>query len=101
MHKDDQMTPKERAFALFAKETVGDKMPIMGNVSPIEILEGTPDSIQAAVIDCFRKCWDNPCGFTIAPGCDIPVQAPLENIDAYMKAARMCAKYPVQPSNWE
>lgn len=85
----------------FAKETVGDKMSIMGNVSPIEILEGTPDSIQAAVIDCFRKCWDNPCGFTIAPGCDIPVQAPLENIDAYMKAARMCAKYPVQPSNWE
>ena len=62
MHKDDQMTPKERAFALFAKETVGDKMSIMGNVSPIEILEGTPDSIQAAVIDCFRKCWDNPRG---------------------------------------
>ena len=85
----------------FAKETVGDKMSIMGNVSPIEILEGTPDSIQEAVIDCFRKCWDNPCGFTIAPGCDIPVQAPLENIDAYMKAARMCARYPVQPSNWE
>ena len=85
----------------FAKETVGDKMSIMGNVSPIEILEGTPDSIQEAVIDCFRKCWDNPCGFTIAPGCDIPIQAPLENIDAYMKAARMCARYPVQPSNWE
>ena len=23
------------------------------------------------------------------------------NIDAYMSAARKCAKYPVQPSNWE
>ena len=37
----------------------------------------------------------------IAPGCDIPVAAPLANIDAYMEAARQCAKYPVQPSNWE
>ena len=25
----------------------------------------------------------------------------VENIDAYMSAARKCAKYPVQPSNWE
>lgn len=85
----------------YAKEAVGSKLSIMGNVSPIEILEGTPDTISCAVIKCFSKFWDNPCGFTIAPGCDIPVTAPLENIDAYMKAARQCAKYPVQPSNWE
>ena len=84
-----------------AKDLVGDKLSIMGNVSPIEILRGTPESIEQAVIDCFRKCWDNPRGFTIAPGCDIPVQTSLENIDAYMSAARKCAKYPVQPSNWE
>lgn len=84
-----------------AKELVGDKLSIMGNVSPVDILQGTPESIEQAVIDCFRKCWDNPCGFTIAPGCDIPVQTSLENIDAYMRAARKCAKYPVQPSNWE
>ena len=84
-----------------AKDLVGDKLSIMGNVSPIEILRGTPESIEQAVIDCFRKCWDNPRGFTIAPGCDIPVQTSLENIDAYMSAARKCAKYPVQPANWE
>lgn len=84
-----------------AKELVGDKLSIMGNVSPVDILQGTPESIEQAVIDCFRKCWDNPCGFTIAPGCDIPVQTSLENIDAYMRAARKCAKYPVQPANWE
>lgn len=85
----------------FAKQTIGDKLAIMGNVSPIEILQGTPSSIEQAVADCFEKCWDNPCGFTIAPGCDIPVTASLENIDAYMAAARKCAKYPVQPSNWK
>ena len=84
-----------------AKDLVGDKLSIMGNVSPIKILRGTPESIEQAVIDCFRKCWDNPRGFTIAPGCDIPVQTSLENIDAYMSAARKCAKYPVQPANWE
>lgn len=85
----------------FAKETIGDKLSIMGNVDPLEVLQGTPETIAAAVKTCFAKCWDNPCGFTIAPGCDIPVQASLENIDAYMATARQCAKYPVQPSNWE
>nr|WP_317449975.1 uroporphyrinogen decarboxylase family protein [uncultured Sellimonas sp.] len=85
----------------FAKEKIGTQLSIMGNVSPIEILQGTPESIASAVKDCFAKCWDNPCGFTIAPGCDIPVQTSLENIDAYMAAARQCAKYPVQPLNWE
>ena len=85
----------------FAKEKIGTQLSIMGNVSPIEILRGTPESIASAVKDCFAKCWDNPCGFTIAPGCDIPVQTSLENIDAYMAAARQCAKYPVQPLNWE
>lgn len=83
-----------------AKRVVGDKLSIMGNVSPTEVLEGTPESIENAVVECFRACWDNPRGFTIAPGCDIPVNAPLENIDAYMAAARRCAKYPVQPANW-
>ena len=38
----------------YAKETVGDKLSIMGNVSPMEILNGTPESIAQAVIDCFR-----------------------------------------------
>lgn len=84
-----------------ARELIGDKLSIMGNVSPIEILEGTPASIEQAVKDCFIKCWDNPCGFTIAPGCDIPVSASLENIDAYMRAARKFAKFPVTPANWE
>lgn len=30
-----------------------------------------------------------------------PSRLLFENIDAYMAAARQCAKYPVQPSNWE
>lgn len=85
----------------YAKATVGDKLSIMGNVDTIAILEGTPETIEKAVKDTYAKGWNNPRGFTLAPGCDIPVQTPLENIDAYMRAARKCAKYPVQPSNWE
>ena len=38
-----------------AKDLVGDKLSIMGNVSPIEILRGTPESIEQAVIDCFPQ----------------------------------------------
>lgn len=83
-----------------AKKTVGDKLLIMGNVSTIEVLQGTPESIEAAVKNTYAIGWDNPAGFTLAPGCDIPVQTPLENIDAYMRAARQCAKRPVSPANW-
>ena len=36
MHKDDQMTPKERAFALFAGKPV-DRMPIVISINGIGI----------------------------------------------------------------
>ena len=105
------ITPTTLSFKMNGKSTLSLKecVEIKRKAFPDKTLDylfatdetGSEESIEQAVIDCFRKCWDNPRGFTIAPGCDIPVTASLENIDAYMRAARKCAKYPVQPSNWE
>ena len=36
----------------------------------------------------------------VETGCDIPLNGPLENIDAFMSAVRTCAKYPLNPSNF-
>ncbi|MDD3895002.1 MAG: uroporphyrinogen decarboxylase family protein, partial [Syntrophomonadaceae bacterium] len=55
----------------FAKEQVGNRVHLIGNVDPISIIFlGTPDQVRAGVRECFKKTWDSPCGFTIATGCD-------------------------------
>jgi len=69
-----------------ARSAVGNKTVIMGNVSPVEhILEGTPESVYSA----FEACWratGKP--FIVTPGCEIPPDAPEENVRAMVEFAR-------------
>lgn len=72
-----------------AKAKVGDRVRLMGNVSPSEImLQGTPAQVREAVYQCVRKAHDNPKGFIVASGCSLPVETPFENIDAMLDAVR-------------
>ena len=84
------------------KNEIGDSVHIMGNVPPIEVLRfGTPDDVRASVRQCYREGFDSPKGFTICTGCDTPMGTPLENSFAYMEEARKCARYPLNPENFE
>ena len=86
----------------FAKKEVGDRITIIGNLDANEyVYLGNRESIFAGVKECFRKCWDNPCGYIFATGCDIPKEAPLENLDAMMDAARYYGKWPLKAENFE
>ncbi|SHJ80758.1 uroporphyrinogen decarboxylase [Hathewaya proteolytica DSM 3090] len=77
------------------KKQVGDRVKIMGNVEPATVMYGgTPTEIRKSVIDCVSKCWDSPKGYVIMSGCSLPVETPLENIQAMMDAAREIG-YPV------
>lgn len=59
---------------------------VMGNVDPVgQFKQGTEQSIKVAAIDLMEKCSGFP-GFVISSGCDVPVGAPLENIDAFYDA---------------
>ena len=72
-----------------AKAKVGDRVRLMGNVSPSEImLQGTPAQVRAAVRQCVWKAHDNPKGLIVASGCSLPVETPFENIDAMLDAVR-------------
>ncbi len=72
-----------------AKETVGERVRLMGNVPPSEImLQGTPEEVRTAVHDCVRKAYDNPKGLVVASGCSLPVETPFANIDAMLDAVR-------------
>ena len=85
----DCLSIDNAADLLAAKETVGHRVRLMGNVSPSEImLQGTPQDVREAVRACVRKAHDNPKGLIIASGCSLPVETPFENIDAMLDAVR-------------
>jgi len=65
------------------------KTTIIGNIDPMLFVEGTPDQLEKEV----RKCLDIAQGearYVIGPGCQIPLQANLDNIRAFTQA---CHKY--------
>ena len=68
-----------------AKEILGDHMCIMGDVPPVLLSQGTPTEVyeysRALIADI------GPTGFILHSGCDIPVDAPLENVKAMVRAA--------------
>lgn len=61
------------------------KVTIMGNVDPVLFIEGTPDQLQAEA----KKCLDIAEGeakYIVGPGCQIPLEANLDNIKAFTEA---------------
>ncbi|MDR3175128.1 MAG: uroporphyrinogen decarboxylase family protein [Desulfovibrio sp.] len=80
-----------------AKAEVGDRVCLMGNIPPSEVLlQGAPAEVRAAAFKCIREAWDSPCGFILASGCSLATETPFANIDAMMDAARE-AGWPVRP----
>ena len=45
----------------------------------------------------MRKAFDNPRGFILSTGCDLPIDTPKENVLALMEAARTYGKWPINP----
>lgn len=104
-HNDSDATPVVEAIAEagiqifhygyqvdanYIKETIGDRVCLMGNIAPLEVLRnGTPKEVDAAVKETIRKSGYNG-GLVIAAGGYIDEGTPLENIEAMIEA---CAKY--------
>ena len=83
------------ASLLEAKQKVGDRVRLMGNVKPSEVmLQGTPQDVRHAVIECVRDAHGSPKGLIIASGCSLPTETPFANIDAMLDTVREIG-YPV------
>ncbi|MGD0152619.1 MAG: uroporphyrinogen decarboxylase family protein [Thermacetogeniaceae bacterium] len=81
-----------------AKEAVGNRVCLMGNVSPAQTLhKGTPADVEAEARSCIRKAYDSPKGYFLAAGCQIPIGTPVENIKALIDTARIYGKWPIAP----
>ena len=64
-------------------EAAGSYFPndiIVGNMEPVLIQEGTPEQVYQLSKICIEKGKKCPGGFILAPGCEMPPQAPAENV---------------------
>lgn len=81
-----------------AKEAVGDRVCLAGNVPPVEtLMRGTRDQVLAKAKECLRRAHDNPKGYILSSGCALPLDTPPENVMALMEAARIYGKMPIDP----
>ncbi len=70
-----------------AKQRVGDRVCLMGNLDPVELLwRGTPASVAAAAEQAIADAVSP--GFILGSGCEVPVATPVENIRAMIAVAR-------------
>lgn len=72
-----------------AKQIMGEKVFLSGNVDPVEIMrEGSIDMVIEAVKQSLLQGSDNPAGYMLMTGCQVPIGTPKENIDAYIYAVK-------------
>lgn len=75
------------------KKVLGDKMIIIGNVPPVDILRlGSIDDVINSVKSCIEKAGDSKEGYIVCSGCDVPFETPIENLKAYVYAVRKYGK---------
>lgn len=100
--KPDMISIDNRVPIGFAKELIQPYMPLVGNVDPVEtMILGTPEDVDKAIKHCIKEAYDSKNGYILYTGCDLNGNIPLENLDAFMNAARKYGKFPISPSNWE
>lgn len=75
------------------KEACGSQVGLIGNVKPVDVLRyGTPKEVEDAVYQCIIKAGDSSRGYTLSPGCTVPVNTPQENLLAFVNAASVYGK---------
>lgn len=77
-----------------AVDYFSDKFTITGNVAPVEVMyKGGKREVYQAVRNCVERVSGDPTKATLGLGCDMPLKAPLANIQHYMDAVRSYASY--------
>ncbi len=83
------------------KKAVGEQVCIVGNVPPVDIVRyGSYEDVVRESKQCIMKAYDSPRGFILGTGCQVPINSPVENIQALMDTVRSYGVYPVRPDLW-
>jgi len=76
-----------------AKDAIGGSVRLIGNVSPQELLHGTPETIAPMVRDTVLALKDTPKGCVIATGCEIAINTPPDNVRTFIETSRKYGIY--------
>ena len=69
-----------------AQERIGHRVCLMGNLDPVELLwRGSPAAVNGAAVQAISDTQGR--GFILGTGCEVPVDAPRENLKAMIQAA--------------
>ncbi len=78
-----------------AKDMVGERVCIQGNIDPVGVLlNGKPSHVERKSRECIEKAAKGG-GFILSSGCEVPLNAPFENVKAMVSAAKRYGKYPI------
>jgi uroporphyrinogen decarboxylase len=74
-----------------AVEIVGNKVGIIGNVPTQLFTQRDPAKMDEAVRLCVEEA-RGKCRYILSSGCEVPIDAPMENIKWFMESARKYGK---------
>lgn len=88
----DGMDPTSGMTVRHSKETVGDRLSVMGGLSCLTLLQGTEQEVYEEARQCIEA--GKPGGrFLLGSGCAVPRFTPPENLAAARKAIDDCGGY--------
>ena len=70
------------------RDRIGTQTRIIGNLRPTDLLEDDPHTIKRKVTDIMAAGKENPKGFVLSTGCEVPILAPQENVQAFVDEGR-------------
>lgn len=83
----DGMSLDQKVDLEYARKVLGEKICIIGNVSPIHLSYNTPDEIREESKICIEKAGKNG-SYILCSGCGVGSDAPPENIQAMIEVAK-------------
>jgi uroporphyrinogen decarboxylase len=61
-----------------AREKIKDRMALIGNIEPSLLLDAESAEIEKLSRETLSKAGQK--GFVLSPGCDVPLESPIENV---------------------
>ncbi|RJP74558.1 MAG: hypothetical protein C4524_12885 [Candidatus Zixiibacteriota bacterium] len=75
------------------RDRIGGGVRLIGNLRPADLLDDAPETVERKVEEILAQGKDNPRGFILSTGCEVPLGTPRENIAAFVKAGRRGGLY--------